>query len=110
MCVKLFIVQLFTSYLGDKMSASVIVSDRYAIEEETLLQIPMVQSISVNMAIDIREGKVSLDILDTWEGMRAIGREFQRLNISYETIGGPARAVKKATQGFLDFMAEADKA
>lgn len=90
------------------MSASVIVSDRYAIEEETLLQIPMVQSISVNMAIDIRAGKVSLDILDTWEGMRAIGLEFQRLNISYETIGGPARAVKRATQGFLDFMAEAE--
>lgn len=88
------------------MSTTSIVSDRYAVEEARLLAIPMVQSLAVNFALDVNAGKVTVDFLDTWEGMRATGQEFQRLGIEYDTIGGPARAVKTAVQGFLDFMAE----
>lgn len=83
---------------------SIIVSDKFAIEEETLFNTPMVQSIAVHMALDIQADKVTLDVLDTWQGMIAIGREFQRLGVPYETIGGPARAMKRAVKNFLEVL------
>lgn len=82
----------------------VIEAGKYQAEADRLFAIPMVQSIAANMAIDIHAGKVSLEFLDTFAGMTALNSEFQRLEIPYDTIGGPARAVKRAVEGFLPYI------
>lgn len=80
--------------------------DRYESEEATLLQYPIVRSIAAQFALDIHAGRVSLEYLDTWEGMNRVGDIMKSHGISYETIGGPARAVRKATVGFLEVFEE----